>query len=95
MENSELETMRKSNNGFVIAEEDLKLRGPGDFFGQKQHGLPEMRIADMLDDVVLCNQSREAAKEILSTDPQLEKEENRALNREVQLLFRDTTYTSD
>lgn len=90
-----LETMRKSNNGFVIAEEDLKLRGPGDFFGQKQHGLPEMRIADMLDDVVLCNQSREAAKEILSTDPQLEKEENRALNREVQLLFRDTTYTSD
>lgn len=87
-----LEIMRASNDGFKIAEEDLKLRGPGDFFGQKQHGLPEMRIADMLDDVVLCNQSREAAKKILSTDPQLEKEENRALNKEISELFKDNTY---
>lgn len=90
-----LEIMRTSNDGFKIAEEDLKLRGPGDFFGQKQHGLPEMRIADMLEDVVLCNQSREAAKRILSEDPQLEKEENQALNREIQLLFKDSTYNLD
>lgn len=90
-----LEIMRTSNDGFKIAEEDLKLRGPGDFFGQKQHGLPEMRIADMLDDVVLCNQSREAAKEILSTDPQLEKDENRALNKAVADLFKSDTYNLD
>lgn len=81
--------MRKSNDGFVIADEDLRLRGPGDFFGEKQHGLPMMRIADMLDDMVLCNQSREAAEAIIENDPLLENKENLPLNREIQALFKD------
>lgn len=84
-----LEIMRKSNDGFMIADEDLRLRGPGDFFGEKQHGLPLMHIADMLDDMVLCNQSRDAANEILSDDPLLEKKENLPLNREIKALFKD------
>ncbi len=84
-----LEIMKTSSDGFVIADEDLKLRGPGDFFGEKQHGLPVMHIADMLDDMVLCNQSRDAAKEILNNDPQLEKKENLPLNREIKALFKD------
>lgn len=84
-----LEVMRKSNDGFVIADEDLRLRGPGDFFGEKQHGLPMMRIADMLDDMVLCNQSREAAEAIIKNDPLLKNKENLPLNREIQVLFKD------
>lgn len=84
-----LEVMRKSNDGFVIADEDLRLRGPGDFFGEKQHGLPMMRIADMLDDMVLCNQSREAAETIIKNDPLLKSKENLPLNREIQALFKD------
>lgn len=84
-----LEVMRKSNDGFTIADEDLRLRGPGDFFGEKQHGLPLMHIADLLDDMVLCNQSREAAQEIIDSDPLLEKKENLPLNREIESLFKD------
>lgn len=84
-----LEIMRRSNDGFKIADEDLRLRGPGDFFGEKQHGLPLMRIADLLDDMVLCNQSREAANSIIENDPQLEKKENLPLNKEIEALFKD------
>lgn len=83
-----LEIMRKTNDGFKIADEDLKLRGPGDFFGERQHGLPEMRIADMLEDMVLCNQSQKAVKEILDDDPTLIKKENEGLRREIDSLFK-------
>lgn len=82
-----LEIMRKTSDGFKIADEDLKIRGPGDFFGERQHGLPEVRIADMLEDMVLCNQSQKAVKEILDDDPYLEKKENEALSREIESLF--------
>lgn len=84
-----LEIMKKTCDGFKIADEDLRLRGPGDFFGQKQHGLPEVRIADMLEDMVLCKQSQSAVKEIIDSDPLLEKEENQPLNREIKSLFKD------
>lgn len=84
-----LDVMKKTNDGFRIADEDLKLRGPGDFFGERQHGLPEVRIADMLEDMVLCNQSQQAVRDILSDDPNLEKNENQALGREIEALFRD------
>lgn len=84
-----LDIMRKSNDGFLIAEEDLRLRGPGDFFGEKQHGLPMLHIADMLEDMVICNQARDAAREIIADDPTLEKEENLPLNKEIETLFKD------
>ena len=84
-----LDVMRRTNDGFVIADEDLKIRGPGDFFGERQHGLPEVRIADMLEDMVLCNQSQQAVRKILADDPNLEKHENAALNREIENLFRE------
>ncbi len=82
-----LSIMKKTNNGFKIADEDLKIRGPGDFFGEKQHGLPKVRIADLLDDMVLCNQSQQAVREILDDDPCLEKNENSGLGAEIKLLF--------
>ena len=84
-----LDIMKKTSNGFIIADEDLKIRGPGDFFGERQHGLPEMKIASTLEDMVLCHQSQEAVKFITETDPYLEKAENRLLNIEVNNLFKE------
>lgn len=56
-----LETMCKSNDGFYISEQDLKLRGPGDFFGTRQHGLPELKVANLFEDVELLKKAQEAA----------------------------------
>lgn len=77
----------KTNDGFLIADEDLKMRGPGDFFGKKQHGLPELHIADLLTDTEILMQAQTAAKEILAGDSALEKEENRWVKRLVDKLF--------
>ncbi|MBQ3125144.1 MAG: ATP-dependent DNA helicase RecG [Clostridia bacterium] len=59
-----MDTMCQSNDGFYISEQDLKLRGPGDFFGTRQHGLPEMRIANLFEDKDILKLSQEAAKEV-------------------------------
>lgn len=59
-----METMCISNDGFYISEQDLKLRGPGDFFGTRQHGLPEMHIANLFEDRDILKLAQEAAKEI-------------------------------
>lgn len=69
--NSRLKTMASTNDGFKIAEEDLKLRGPGDLFGDRQHGLPLFKIADMTTDIRLLEQTRRAADNILESDPGL------------------------
>lgn len=72
-----MDTMCESNDGFYISEQDLKLRGPGDFFGTRQHGLPEMRIANLFEDKAILKLSQEAANEIsekgLSEYPLLKK----------------------
>lgn len=60
-----MSTMCESNDGFYISEQDLKLRGPGDFFGTRQHGLPEMKIANLFEDTDVLKQAQEAAAEIL------------------------------
>jgi ATP-dependent DNA helicase RecG len=59
-----------TSDGFILAEKDLELRGPGELFGTIQHGLPELKMAD-LKDLETIKKSREAAKEILSADPAL------------------------
>ena len=64
-----LRTMCRTNSGFEVAEQDLKLRGPGDFFGQRQHGLPQFAIADLANDVELLTAARHAADQLLRTDP--------------------------
>ena len=63
-----LKIMEKSNSGFDIAEKDLELRGPGDFFGIRQSGLPEFKLADLLKDVTILKQTIDAAKQILQED---------------------------
>lgn len=60
-----MKTMCESNDGFYISEQDLKQRGPGDFFGVRQHGLPEMRIANLFEDANILKKAQEAAKEII------------------------------
>ncbi|MCQ2470819.1 MAG: ATP-dependent DNA helicase RecG [Clostridia bacterium] len=83
---SRLKIMAKTSDGFKIADEDLKLRGPGDFFGNRQHGLPEMKIA-MLTDTFTLNEANTFAKEVLKNDPDLIKPENANLKKAVGNLF--------
>lgn len=63
-----LMTMKKYSDGFKIADTDLKLRGPGDFFGSRQHGLPDLKIADMVEDMDTLQNAQECAKSILRND---------------------------
>ena len=67
-----LEVMKNTSDGFKIADYDLKTRGPGDFFGKRQHGLPNLVIADMLEDMETLMESQQCAKEMLSADPKLD-----------------------
>lgn len=66
-----LQVMTRTNDGFRIAEEDLRLRGPGDFFGQRQHGLPTLKVADLSCDMSLLKEAQAAAEELLQQDPDL------------------------
>lgn len=74
-----LEILNKSNDGFYIAGEDLKLRGPGDLFGIRQSGDMEFRIGDIYNDSTILKEASEAAEEILSLDPELDLEQHRSL----------------
>ena len=85
--NDRLQIMRATNDGFKIAEEDLKLRGPGDFFGSRQHGLPELRIANLASDMVILNRAQNAADDVLRTDPDLRSPENRKMAEQITRLF--------
>lgn len=78
-----LKIMEKSNNGFEIAEKDLELRGPGDFFGIRQSGLPEFKLADLLKDMKVLQLTQVAVKELLESDNKLEKEEHKLLKEEI------------
>jgi ATP-dependent DNA helicase RecG len=66
-----LTAMTKTSSGFEIAEMDLKLRGPGEFFGTRQHGLPEFKLADITQEMELLAQAKQDAAEILDGDPKL------------------------
>ena len=82
-----------TNDGFRIAEEDLKLRGPGDFFGSRQHGLPPLKVADLAGDTRVLYEAKDAAQELLERDPELALPEHRGIRLKVEQLFeanRDT-----
>ena len=82
-----LKVMTKTNDGFEISREDLALRGPGDFFGQRQHGLPALKIADLSCDMALLDEAQQAAKGWMARDPGLEKPESGALRARIETLF--------
>ncbi len=77
----------KTNDGFKIAEEDLKLRGPGDFFGSRQSGLPDMQIASFASDMDMLKTAQSAARELLDADPELRRPENAVLRESVERLL--------
>ncbi len=82
-----LKFMCSTLDGFKIADEDLRVRGPGDFIGKRQHGLPELKIADLSEDMELFRAAGLAAKELHTSDPNLEKAENQCLKAEIHKLF--------
>ncbi len=82
-----LKILSSSSDGFRISEEDLKLRGPGDFFGSRQHGLPKLKIADMSRNTDVLRSAGAAARDILAADRKLEKRENACLKELVNMLF--------
>ena len=80
--------MTKTNDGFKISEEDLRLRGPGDFFGSRQHGLPEMHVADLGADVNVLQKAQQEATLLLASDPALAAPEHTALRESVDRLLK-------
>ena len=80
-----LKIMSSTNDGFAIAEEDLRLRGPGDFFGSRQHGLPALRVADLSCDLSLLHETQSAAEQLLAADAELAA--HPLLKARIELLF--------
>jgi ATP-dependent DNA helicase RecG len=82
-----LRVLVKTNDGFAVAEEDLKLRGPGDFFGSRQHGLPEMHIAELTGSMDTLKEAQEAAKALIARDPTLSGADLAPLRDHIARLF--------
>ena len=82
-----LDILNKSNDGFFIASEDLRLRGPGDLFGIRQSGILDFKLGDVFQDSQVLQQASEVANLILEEDPQLEKEKYESLKQQVQKII--------
>lgn len=87
-----LEVISGESSGFKISEEDLKLRGPGDFFGNLQHGLPDLKIANPIEDLDILKQARSLAYNVIKTDPFLGKPEHRCLKEHIDPSFFITAF---
>jgi ATP-dependent DNA helicase RecG len=87
--------MIRSNDGFEIAEHDLRLRGPGEMFSTRQHGLPDLKIANIVDDFDLLVMARKNAFELVSQDPMLTKAENRNIRQALLAKFGDALGLAD
>ena len=85
-----LKTMVKSNDGFDIAEVDLRLRGPGNLMGTQQSGILKLKIADIIKDNTLLKVARDTANEIIKQDPNLERTENQVIKRTLSALRFDS-----
>ena len=79
--------MCKTSDGFKISEKDLELRGPGEFFGIRQHGLPELKIANLATDMELLIQAKQSAEQLFKADPELNMPENKPLKEKIRSRF--------
>jgi ATP-dependent DNA helicase RecG len=86
---SRLRIMEATTDGFRIAEEDLRIRGPGEFFGTKQSGIPEFRLANLSADFPVLQQTRQDAQGILANDPFLQQVTNQQLLRTIKQQYKD------
>ena len=92
---SRLEMMTRSNDGFEIAEHDLQLRGPGELFSTRQHGLPDLKIANIVEDYDLLVMARKNAFELVRSDPMLTNAEHRNIRRALLAKFGDSLGLAD
>ncbi len=81
------ETMCRTSDGFEIAKKDLEMRGPGDFFGSRQHGLPDMRIANLMTDTRILYEAQKTAKELVDNEVPISADERYFLAQEMKRLF--------
>jgi ATP-dependent DNA helicase RecG len=79
-----MDIMTRTNNGFLIAEEDLRIRGPGEIYGTRQSGMPSFRVADLVKDMRLLEVARQEAFHLLEYDPDLSRPEHAALREAVE-----------
>ncbi len=84
------EIMRSTTDGFLIAEKDLELRGPGEFFGMRQHGMPELKLADLAKHVKILSTVREEAEQLLNDDEFLSGKDSIKLREKIDKIFHDT-----
>ena len=84
-----MKIMCQTNNGFIISEKDLELRGSGEFFGTKQHGLPEFKIANLFEDIEILKRVQDVATKIMKDDPNLTKEKNLELKKQIENKFKN------
>ena len=82
-----LSVMKSTSDGFVIAREDLKLRGSGDFFGSRQHGMPALAIANLIEDRDLFQEAQDAARTLLQADPDLTAPDHQAMGAIINEIF--------
>ena len=82
-----LHVLVSTSDGFAVAEEDLRLRGPGDFFGSEQHGFPAMHMADLAGDMDTLTEAQRAAEALMRSDPELSRAENAPLREHIDRLF--------
>ena len=76
------------NDGFLLSEQDLKIRGPGDFLGTRQHGLPQFKVAQPLRDLKVLKRARELAYGTVKSDPKLELKHNLLLRKEIEKRYK-------
>ncbi|MBR0351287.1 MAG: ATP-dependent DNA helicase RecG [Clostridia bacterium] len=84
-----MKVMCDTNDGFIISEKDLELRGTGDFFGTKQHGIPDFKIANLFEDMAVLKLVQGVSIKVIADDPNLEKEKNKLLKELVKDKFTD------
>ena len=82
-----MKVMQETNDGFVISEKDLELRGAGEFFGTKQHGIPEFKVANLFEDINILKKVQTLSIKILENDINLEKQENLLLKAAINKKF--------
>lgn len=85
-----MKILQRSNDGFEISEKDLELRGPGEFFGTRQHGIPELKVANLISDIEILKVVQEESKLIIKEDAELRLEKHKKLKKRIQNMFDQT-----